>query len=304
MIIQNGTALKQIDYTDEKELQTFFEKNLETILGYKFIETEFTVGNFRIDTLAFDENDKSFKIIEFKNVRNASLVDQGYTYLKLMLERKADFVLRYNRNTGANMQPDQISWENSRIIFVSPTYTPYQQNAADFKDIPVDLIKVRRYENNIVDIDFINKESRISFSSVKKTDTQRTVDREVRVYTEEDHISRMTPKFQKLYEILRDRILETDDNLELSAYKIYIGFKIDNHSICAIEPFASKFRFFVNILNGELSPEEASPHYLVNLHDKGHHAFGDYAIDIMSEDHIDYIIPYLKKAIALRTEKD
>ena len=92
MILKDNTVLKQKDFKNEKELQTFFENNIETILGYKFVATEFSVGNFRIDTLAFDEENKSFKIIEYKNVKNHSLVDQGYTYLKLLIERKADFV--------------------------------------------------------------------------------------------------------------------------------------------------------------------------------------------------------------------
>ena len=38
----------------------------------------------------------------------------------------------------------------SRIIFVSPVFTSYQLNATDFKNIPVDLYKVTRYEDNIV----------------------------------------------------------------------------------------------------------------------------------------------------------
>ena len=99
MILKANKELKQKDFKNEKELQNFFENNIETILGYKFIDTEFVVGDFRIDSLAFDEESKSFRIIEYKNVKNHSLVDQGYTYLKLMLERKADFVLQYNIKT-------------------------------------------------------------------------------------------------------------------------------------------------------------------------------------------------------------
>lgn len=33
-------------------------------------------------------------------------------------------------------------------MFVSPIYTGYQLNATDFKNIPVDLIKVTRYEED------------------------------------------------------------------------------------------------------------------------------------------------------------
>lgn len=125
MILKENNELKQKDFKNEKELQTFFERNIETILGYKLIDTEFSVGNFRIDSLAFDEETKSFRIIEYKNVRNASLVDQGYTYLKLMLERKADFVLQYNIKTKLSLTIKDIDWSQSRIIFVSPIFTVY-----------------------------------------------------------------------------------------------------------------------------------------------------------------------------------
>ena len=62
MIIKNNKTLNQNDFINEKELQTYFEKKLEMILNYKFIETEFTVGDFRIDTLAFDTETNSFRI--------------------------------------------------------------------------------------------------------------------------------------------------------------------------------------------------------------------------------------------------
>src|SRR5574344_1919294 len=129
MIFKNSKELRQKDFNNEKELQTYFENNMNKILGFDFVDTEFTVGNFRIDSLAFDEETKSFKIIEYKNVKNHSLVDQGYTYLKLLLERKADFVLQYTLRAGKALDPKDVDWSQSRIIFVSPTFTQYQLNA-------------------------------------------------------------------------------------------------------------------------------------------------------------------------------
>ena len=63
-----------------------------------FISSEFSLNNFRIDTLALDKESKSFVIIEFKRDKNFSVVDQGYAYLSLMLNNKADFILEYNEN--------------------------------------------------------------------------------------------------------------------------------------------------------------------------------------------------------------
>ena len=72
---QIGLELEELERANKKELQTFLKWDIETILGYKVIYTEFLVGNFRIDSLAFDEKTKSFKIIEYKNVKKASLGD-------------------------------------------------------------------------------------------------------------------------------------------------------------------------------------------------------------------------------------
>ena len=40
MILKSNKELKQSDFKNEKELQNFFENNIEMILGYKFIDTE------------------------------------------------------------------------------------------------------------------------------------------------------------------------------------------------------------------------------------------------------------------------
>lgn len=70
MILKNNEKLKEKDFVNEKELQTYFEEHLKEILGLEFVSTEFVVGNFRLDTVAFEEETKSFKIIEYKNVKN------------------------------------------------------------------------------------------------------------------------------------------------------------------------------------------------------------------------------------------
>lgn len=211
MILKNDIELRQQDFRNEKELQNYFEANLSKILKYEFIDTEFSVGNFRIDTLAFDKESKSFRIIEYKNVKNHSLVDQGYTYLKLMLERKADFVLQYNIKTGKSLTLKDVDWSQSRIIFVSPSYTLYQLHAADFKNIPIDLIKIIKYENDIVDIEFIQKTSNVKIEDINIDSEQKQVSKEIKVYTEDDHFVNIPQKIRDLYETLKEKILELDD---------------------------------------------------------------------------------------------
>ena len=292
MILKVNKELKQKDFKNEKELQNFFENNIETILGYKFIDTEFVVGDFRIDSLAFDEESKSFRIIEYKNVKNHSLVDQGYTYLKLMLERKADFVLQYNIKTRSSLTTQDIDWSQSRIIFVAPIYTAYQLNATDFKNIPVDLVKLTRYEDDIIEIDFIKKTSNVKVQDIQMESIQNDVNKEIIVYTEEDHLSKVSDNIKRVYEELKNRILELDD-IDVEAKKLYIAFK-GSRNITDIEFHKNKLKVYINMKKGSLNDPLKIAKDISNT---GHWGNGDYCVTINSEDEIDNIIPLIKQSL-------
>ena len=292
MILKGNKELKQKDFKNEKELQAFFENNIERILGYKFIDTEFTVGDFRIDSLAFDEETKSFRIIEYKNVKNHSLVDQGYTYLKLMLERKADFVLQYNIKTKSSLTIQDIDWSQSRIIFVSPIYTSYQLNATDFKNIPVDLIKVTRYEDDIIEIDFIKKTSTVKVQDINMEPSKNDVNKEVVVYTEEDHLAKVSENIKRLYEELKNRILELDD-IDVQAKKLYIAFK-GSKNIVDIGFNKNEIKTYINMKKGTLQDPLNITRDISNV---GHWGNGDYWVIINKEDDIDNVIPLIKQSL-------
>ena len=292
MILIGNKELKQDDFKNEKELQKYFENNLEQILGFKFICTEFTVGNFRVDSLAFDAESKSFKIIEYKNVKNHSLVDQGYTYLKLLLERKADFVLQYNTITKSSLTINDIDWSQSRIIFVSPTFTPYQLNATDFKNIPVDLIKVTKYENNVIDIDFIKKTSNVKIEEFGIENEQREVSKEIKVYTEEDHLNKVSEGTQKLYELIKSKILELDD-IDIDVKKVYIAFK-GRKNITDIEFNQNKLKVYINLKKGMLEDPLNIAQDITKI---GHWGNGDYRVEVSSEEDIDNVMPLIKQSL-------
>lgn len=179
------------------------------------------------------------------------MVDQGYTYLKLLLERKADFVLKYNEKNNSNLKLADVDWSQSRIIFVSPIYTSYQLNATDFKNIPVDLIKVTRYEENIVTIEFIKKTSNVKVEDVQIKSEQKEVNKEIKVYTEDDHLNKVSEKTRKLYNILKNRILELDD-IDIDVKKVYIAFK-GRKNIVDVEFTQNKLRLDINMKKGTLN---------------------------------------------------
>ena len=149
--IENGklTPIKQVKFKNERELQRLTEENLEELFNLKFVATEFQVDNLRIDTLAFNEETKSFVIIEYKNLKKYSVIDQGYSYLSLLLNNKAEFVLKYNLVFNTSLSKEDIDFSQTSVMFISPSYTTYQLRSVEFSDIAFELWKVIKYSNCI-----------------------------------------------------------------------------------------------------------------------------------------------------------
>ena len=293
MLIKNNKLLKQSNFKLEKDIQSFVEKHIPDILGeeYEFVCTEFSVGNFRIDTLAFNKETKSFILIEDKKVENKSLVDQGLTYLKLLKDRRADFILKYNEIKKTNYNINDIDISQSKVIFFSTYYNKYQIYSSDYQNIPFDLYKITKYEDDIVDIEKIEKTSKEKFNNEIFKELTTEDKNEIKVYTEEDHLARASEALRETYEALKDRILELGD-IDIDVKKVYIAFK-GRRNIVDIEVMQKKLIVFINVKKDVLNDQM---NILSDISNIGHHGNGDYSVDIYKQDDIDMIIPFIKKS--------
>ena len=62
------------------------------------MKPELEFGNLRIDSLAFEAEDKSLVIIEYKINQRFIVIEQGDAYLSLLLDNKAVFILEYKEH--------------------------------------------------------------------------------------------------------------------------------------------------------------------------------------------------------------
>jgi len=75
-----NNKLQSIDSDDfklEEEIQRIVEANFRDLFGLQFVTSEFSVGDFRLDSLCFDEENNSFVVVEYKRGSNYSVIDQG-----------------------------------------------------------------------------------------------------------------------------------------------------------------------------------------------------------------------------------
>ena len=233
----------------ERDIQQLTEHNLETIFGLRFISgslnKEFSVRaqeqDFYIDTLAFDEAQRSIVIIEYKKDKSFSVIDQGFAYLSAMLNHKADFVLELNERIGKNFTKGDIDWEQSRVIFVSPEFTNYQRNAINFKDLPIFLYEVRIYDNNLIEYDPIKPyRTTEAIGSISKDKTIQQVSREVRSYTFQDHLQRVDEDHKELFIKLHDELLKIGDDIKENVTVNYVGFRFHGTNYTAISYHSGK----------------------------------------------------------------
>ena len=279
----------------ERDIQAVFEHNLKEIMALTLVRSEFTIKNRRIDTLAFDEATKAFVIVEYKRDRNISVIDQGFTYLGLMLENKADFIVEYNEQLKMNLKRDQVDWSQTRVIFVSPSFTEFQVEATNFKDIAIELWEIKQYANGTVAINQLKKTKSaesIKPLAKKSKELQQVVD-EIQVYTEDQLLATTTPEMAELYEKFKSAILNLASDLEVKPLKYYIAFK--RHSnLVDIEIQKKSLKIFLNARWGTLDDSKQIARDVSAI---GHSGNGDYQIQVDSDADLEYIMSLVKQVV-------
>ncbi len=288
------TYIKEEKFKLEKEIQKLTEDNLPTIFGLDFVKSEFALNNFRIDTLAFDKSSNSFVIIEYKRDKSFSVVDQGYAYLSLMLNNKADFILEYNENGQHTLRRDDIDWSQSRVMFISPSFTTYQREAINFKDLPIELWEIKRYSNLSVSYNQIQTHgAQESIKTIsRENDTINDVSKEIKVYTEDDHLSKANDEIKELYEKFKISILNFD-SVEVKPQKLYIAFTKNSSNIADFELQRRAIKISINLQIGALDDPKGLARDVSKIGTWGN---GDYQIKIDNDDDFEYILSLIKQS--------
>jgi hypothetical protein len=248
-------AIKAKPFKLEKEIQDLIEKSTDAIFGIEFIRSEFTVDKYRVDSLCFDHENNAFVIIEYKKGSSYSVIDQGYTYLQLLLNNKSDFILALSQYRGKVLNIQEVDWSASKIIFISQSFNSYQKDSVNFKNLPFELFEIKRFENDVIVLNqhkSTSKESIAAIGNPEKPSVISSVNKEVKSYDEEDHIKNSNPEIEQAWEALRDRIVNLDDT-DLTPKKHYIALSFSNKTVAYFN--FRKSSISIEIPRGNLNPD-------------------------------------------------
>ena len=291
------TVGKKGDY-NEKLIQSMIEKNLSTVFpSLDFLTTEYTIENLRPDSIAFDNDSKSFVIIEYKNIKHKGVVDQGMSYYKLLQEKKENFVLLYHKIRGKILDAEKdVNWDETRVIFISPEFTEHQKLASQSVSLPIELYTIAKFENGIILLDKI--ENKNNFSSKEKIKSTSII--RLSEYSEEDYLEGKydtqapNESTKSLFYKFKNQILDTFSEIESKQKKKYVGFysKKDGSAICTIEVTKIKLKLCYSITKKGIIPIDS---FVKDFSLKGHWGIGYYLSEITNESDIQKAMPLIEK---------
>ena len=281
----------------EKDIQSLIEENCYEIFNLRFVKTEFSIQNYRIDSLCFDEDNKSFVIVEYKKNHSYSVIDQGFSYLSTMLNNKADFVLEFNESTGENLKREEVDWSQSRVIFVSPSFNTFQKDSVNFKDIPFELWEIKKYNNGLIGLNQISSKSKESIKTVKKT--QQKVLSEVKVNEESSLLDKTNANIQQLYEDIKG-VASGWDDFNFRVKTSYIAFFRGNKAKIFLNIQKSKIKIHLlrrvdykgNVNSTPVKYEIDDPKSIFEL--KKYEYKEVYEYNMKNDNNFDYVMMVLK----------
>jgi len=61
-------------------------------------------------------------VIEYKRGSSYSVIDQGNSYMSVMLNNESDFISEYIEKTGRPLKKSEVDFSQSRIIFIFQSF--------------------------------------------------------------------------------------------------------------------------------------------------------------------------------------
>lgn len=281
---------KSVDF--EKELQTLIETNMESFFGVRFLKSEFTIANGRIDSLGLDENNCPV-IFEYKRSSNENVINQGLFYLDWLLDHKADFfklVMETVDLTTAN----NIDWSVPSVICIANDFTKYDEHAVNQMQKNIKLVRYRKYENRLILFEFLNAPKVKALKDNKEIilSKQNKSEKPFSDKTFEERLQVLPQQIATLYSSISSFILSLGDDITENQLKFYVAFKKIRNIIC-VEIFKNRIIMHLSINPKTVKLEK---NFTRDMTEINHYGTGDLEIVIKNMEDFEKAKPLIEKA--------
>lgn len=298
---QSVSQIKPVNFSKERDLQTLFEKNLDTLLGIRFIASEFTTGDRqrgRIDTLGLDQ-DGTPVIIEYKRSSKDNIINQGLFYLDWLIDHKGDFALAAQKKLGKDVY---IDWSHPRLLLVAESFSVYDQYAVNRIAENIELWTFQLYSDGLLLLNafYIEQNPSKTGNKTKRTKSGETMLKDVEPTEEihiKDHLVGKNEEIVGLFNAFREAVFKMDDSHSIieKAVKHYIAYK-HGKNFCEIWVQSNRLKIWLDISKQELEdPFNLSR----DVSEIGHSGTGNIEITLNSQDDLEKIMHLVTQAYQL-----
>jgi len=210
-----------------------------------------------------------------------------------MLDYKADFIVEYNENQSKQLKRQDVDWSQSRIIFVSPSFTDFQKQSTNFKDFSIELWEIKRYQGGIISVNPLQKtKSAPSIKQVQKMGSEdiKKIAKEIQTYDEAYHLADKSDDIKELYEQFRDSILNLAPDIEMNIRKNYIAFKCKNSNLLYVHFFKDFIRFDISEQRKKLIDDPRN--FFKDVVDGNY-----FAVKVKDSENLEYILSLIKQTL-------
>jgi predicted transport protein len=277
----------------EKSLQTLIEKNLEAFLGVKFLATEHSTGSVhggRIDTLGIDENACPV-IIEYKRATNENVINQGLFYLDWLMDHRGDFEWLVLKKLGAEAAK-AVEWSAPRLICIAGNFTKYDEHAVKQINRNIELIRYRRYGNDLFLFELVNQTSAqqplaASQGSIGSVSSSKHK-------TPMELLENAPPEFVDRFESLKAALFAMGDDIQMKPLRYYIAFKRLKNFVSVV-PWPQKGTMNVYL---KVDPEsiQLEKGFTRDVREIGHHGTGDLEVTLHKQEDLERALPLMQRS--------
>ncbi|MHA5052102.1 DUF5655 domain-containing protein [Streptomyces sp. SD15] len=140
----------------EADVQDLVEAHMETMLGVRFLASEYSTGPVhggRIDLLGLDENGSPV-IVETKRGVDPGVIHQGLFYLSWLMDHRAEFEHLVRDRLGATAA-SQVLWSGPRLICIAGDFIRYDVHAVREHRRSIDLVRYRLFGSDLLGLETV-----------------------------------------------------------------------------------------------------------------------------------------------------
>lgn len=276
----------------ENELRLLIEKNMETLLGVRFLAREHSTGRQQrgfIDSLGLDENDCPV-IVEYKRRANENVITQGLYYLDWLLDHEGDFTRLVAEKLNAE-SAENVDFEGARVLCVASDFNRFDERALAHIDRSVELLRYRFFGDDLLMLERVAFAAPMLETRVdsRQENSSAGMPSALRV-----RLSHMTADTESLYLETLSFAQSLGEDVTIKFLKHYVAMSRLKNFVC-VGPQKTGLKLWLNLNPDEVLLEEG---FSRDVREIGHHASGNLEVDLRDFNDLERAKPLIELAYA------